>query len=125
MTPIFACESKCTDGKIYVLGAFKNPGAFCCDQIRNEEDPINAVHVLATVGGFAKFAKQNQITVISKDGAKRIIDLSSKAITDPENNILTNKNYIISPGEVIYASERGFDTPRKTPNKNVQENRSR
>ncbi len=88
------------DKSIYVLGAVNNP------KFIEYRDGITVMQAVLEAGGFSKFAKQNDTTILRKEGEKEVI-IQVKA-KDILNDGDLSQNLKLKPNDYVIVKEGMF-----------------
>lgn len=77
----------------YVVGKVAKPGMF------NVSNPLTVLQALAMAGGLTPFAKQNQISIVRKDGTKEVrLRFSYAQVKNGEH---LEQNIVLKRGDVV------------------------
>lgn len=97
---IYIPELAAADRSIYVLGAVNNP------RFIEYRDGMTVMQAVLEAGGFSKFAKQNDTTIMRTDGGKEVI-IQVKA-KDILNDGDLSQNLKLKPNDYVIVKEGMF-----------------
>jgi len=79
--------------RVFVTGTVQQPGALM------SETPLTVLQALALAGGFAEFAKRNDIKVVRNSGSETVLfDFEYDRVIEGQNS---NQNMLLEAGDVV------------------------